>query len=49
MVLLQKYVLKLERIQRIATEMVPDLEGLTNEKRLKEQLTTLKERREEVI
>ena len=42
-----KHVLKLERIQRIATNMVPDLEHLTYEERLKEMhLTTLKERRE---
>ena len=39
--------LKLERIQRIATKMVPELEDLTYEERLKEMhLTTLKERRE---
>ena len=39
--------LKLERIQRIATKMVPELEDLTYEERLKEiHLTTLKERRE---
>ena len=39
--------LKLERIQRIATKMVPELEHLTQEERLKEMhLTTLKERRE---
>ena len=38
--------LKLERIQRIATKMAPELEDLTYEKRLKEMhLTTLKERR----
>ena len=36
-------VLKLERIQRIATKMVPELEDLTHEKRFKEMhLTTLK-------
>ena len=41
------HVLKLERIQRIATKMVPDLEDLTYEERLKEMhLTTLKETRE---
>ena len=38
----KKPVLKLERIQRIATKMVPELEDLTYE----ERLTTLKERRE---
>ena len=43
----KKYVLKLERIHRIATKMVPKLEDLTYEHRLKEMhLTTLKERRE---
>ena len=43
----KKHVLKFERIQRIATKMVPDLEDLTYEERLKEMhLTTLKERRE---
>ena len=43
----KKHVLKLERIQRIATKMVQDLEDLTYEERLKEMhLTTLKERRE---
>ena len=43
----KKHVLKLERIQRIATKMVPDLENLTHEERLKEiHLTKLKERRE---
>ena len=43
----KKHVLKLERIQRIPAKMVPDLEVLTYEKRLKEmQQTTLKERRE---
>ena len=31
-----KHVLKLERIPRIATKMVPDLENLTYEERLKE-------------
>ena len=35
--------LKLESIQRITNKMVPDLEDLTHEERLKEmQLTTLK-------
>ena len=39
--------LKLERIQRIAIKMVPELKDLTYEERLKEmQLTALKERRE---
>ena len=39
--------LKLERIQRIATKMVPELEDLPYKERLKEMhLTTLKERRE---
>ena len=43
----EKNVLKLERIQRIATKMVPDLDDLIYEERLKEmQLTKLKERRE---
>ena len=42
----KNHVLKLE-IQRIATKMVPDLEDLTYEERLKEMhITTLKERRE---
>ena len=42
----KKHVLKLERIQRIVIKMVPDLEDLTYEKRLKEMhLTTLKERK----
>ena len=37
--------LKLERIHRITTKMVLDLEDLTYEERLKEmELTTLKER-----
>ena len=44
---MKKHVLKLERIQRIATKMVPELEDITYEERLKEMhLTTLKERRE---
>ena len=39
--------LKLERIQRIATKVVPELEDFTYEERLKEiQLITLKEGRE---
>ena len=39
--------LKLERIQRIATKIVPALEDLLYEERLKEMhLATLKERRE---
>ena len=43
----EKHVLKLERIQRIVTKIVPDLEDLTYEERLKElHLKTLKERRE---
>ena len=43
----KNHVLKLERIQRIATKMVTELEDLTHKKRLKEiQMTTLKERRE---
>ena len=38
---------KLERMQRITTKMVPDLEDLTYEERLREmQLTTLRQRRE---
>ena len=41
----KKNVLKLERIERIATKMMPELEELTYEERLKEvHLTTLKER-----
>ena len=40
------YVLKLERIQRIVTKMVPELKDLIYEERLKEmQLSTLEERR----
>ena len=43
----KKHVLQLEIIQRIATKMVPELEELTYEERLKEMhLTTLEERRE---
>ena len=44
----KKYVLKLERIQRIATKMAPALKNLvTYEERLKEmQRSTLEERRE---
>ena len=39
--------LKLERIQRIATKVVPELEELSYVERLKEMhLRTLKERRE---
>ena len=42
-----KHMSKLESIQRIATKMVPELEDLPYEERLKEMhLTTLKERRE---
>ena len=37
-------VLKLESIQRIATKIVPDLEDLTYEERLREMYQTLKER-----
>ena len=43
----KKHVLKLERIQRIATKIVPELEDLLYEERLKEMhLTTLNDRRE---
>ena len=43
----KKPVLKLERIQRIATKIVPELENLSYEDVLKEMhLTTLKEGRE---
>ena len=43
----KKYVLKLERIQRIATKMAIELKNFTYEERLKEmQLSTLEERRE---
>jgi len=43
----KKHVKKLERIQRIATKMVPELEELTYEERLKEmELPTLEKRRE---
>ena len=43
----KKNVLKLERIQRTATRMVPDYKDLTYQERLKEMyLTTLKGRRE---
>ena len=39
--------LKLEKIQRIATKMMPELDYLLYEERLKEMhLTTLKKRRE---
>ena len=39
--------LKLERIQRITTKMVPELEDLIYDERLKQmQLNTLEERRE---
>ena len=42
----KKHVLKLERIQRIATKIVPELENLPYEERLKEMhLTKLKERK----
>ena len=41
----KKHVLKLERIQRIATKMLPELEDLPYEERLKEMhLKTLEER-----
>ena len=44
---LKKDIKKLERIQRIATKMVPDLKDLTYEDRLKEmELPTLQSRRE---
>ena len=43
----KKHVMKLERIHIIATKMVPELEELIYEERLKEMhLKTLKERRE---
>ena len=43
----KKHVLKLERIQKIATKMVPEFKDLTYEKTLKEmQLSTLEKRRE---
>ena len=43
----KKHVLKLERIQRIATKVVPELEDLPYDERLKEMhLATLEERRE---
>ena len=39
----KKACVEIERIQRIATKMVPELEDLTYEERLKEKyLTTLK-------
>ncbi len=42
----KKHVKKLERIQRIATKMVSELKGLTDEERLEEmKLSTLEERR----
>ena len=42
----KKHVLKLERIQKIATKLVPGLEDLMYEERLKQMhLTKLKERR----
>ena len=42
----KKHVLKLERIQTIATKMVPELKELTYEETLKEMhLTTLKEKK----
>ena len=43
----KKHVKKLERIQRMATKMVPELEELSYEERLKEiKLPTLEQRRE---
>ncbi len=43
----KKHINKLERIQRIATKMVPELKDLSYKDRLKEvQLTMLQERRE---
>ena len=43
----KEQMLKLERIQRITTKIVPDLQDLTYEERLKEMhLKTLKERRQ---
>ena len=46
----EKHVLKLETIQRIATKMVPHLEDVTYNKRLKKmQLTILKERGDLII
>ncbi len=43
----KKHVKKLERIQRIATKMVPELKDLTYEERLEEmKLSALEERRE---
>ncbi len=43
----KKHINKLERIQRIATKMVPELKDLSYMDRLKEmQLTTLQEQRE---
>ena len=43
----KKDITKLERIQRIATKMVPELSELTYEDRLREMgLTTLQDRRE---
>ena len=43
----KKHVMKLERIQRIATKMVPELDKLKYEERLKEMhLATLKEEKE---
>ena len=45
-----KHVLKLERIQRISTEMVPDLEDLTYKERLEEMhSTTLKKEMSELM
>lgn len=42
----KKHIKKLERIQRMASKMVPELEGLIYEERLKEMnLTTLEQRK----
>ena len=47
--LAKKSLLKLERIQKIATKMVQTLKKLTYEERLKEMhLTTLKEKRKKM-
>ena len=43
----KKHVLKIEKLHRIATKMVPELKDLTYEERLKEiEISTLEERRE---
>ena len=42
----KKHIKKIERIQRMATKMVPELEGRTYEERLEEMnLPTLEERK----